>query len=246
VHKRSGRVRHDNAVSKLKKDQSHANKGTTAIVCLKAGLFGLGTLWLGPLIAIMRGFTPKYFVFALIFLIFYFFFVYFEHHAGMGALAIAAMGIVVLYGVVCIFYVFALVSSAIQKNVGRVFSVLIGLLLLLTLLPFRHSIEEVVFFAIDYYRFKFNESYYTSAVADGSIHNDPKVIFFSWGSGGFIGTNFFYALAYDESGQIAKESRSQEWKDRVSKQFRVLLHQDCSSKIKNLKGHFYSVSTLCP
>src|SRR5262249_9988405 len=70
-----------------------------------------------------------------------------------------------------------------------------------------------------------------------------KVVFFKWGSTGFLDAASYFWLVYDESGEIAlpDEERSQAWKDRGYPEHR-LVDEHCLTSTQRLSSHYYSMA----
>jgi hypothetical protein len=113
--------------------------------------------------------------------------------------------------------------------------------------PFIFPIWPFEFRAIELMRFFLNKGYYDAMIEKiPPAERASKVVFFKWGSTGFLDAASYHSLVYDESGEIAlpEEERSQAWKDRVYPEHR-LDDEYCVTSAKHLVGYFYSLVEHC-
>jgi len=187
-------------------------------------------------------------IFACVLVIFLVLFRYIEVHVGIGGLAIVSIALFLLYIVILATYLLLFAWNLIQRRLKAALSLFGGIIILSMILIFGQVLNDSVFYSIDFLRFHANKAHYIAVVQNAPPDPDGmKVIFFDWGSGGYLATNFFYALAYDNSGQIIfpAEMRTKQWKQIVSAQYNIMNEERCNSKIRTLEDAFYLVETLC-
>jgi hypothetical protein len=113
--------------------------------------------------------------------------------------------------------------------------------------PFIFPILSSEYRAIELVRLYFNKGYYDAVIAKlPPAERASKVVFFKWGSTGFLDAASYFWLVYDESGEIAlpDEERSQVWKDRVYPEHRFL-DGHCLTSTRHLSGYYYSMVEHC-
>ena len=92
---------------------------------------------------------------------------------------------------------------------------------------YAQTITKHSFQIMDLIRFSISKNYYLQVVAD----QKEKTQRFSWGSGGFLGTNFFYTLVYNPGGPYASSTSAK--------------HEGCSATVSELRNDFYVESEIC-
>jgi hypothetical protein len=109
-------------------------------------------------------------------------------------------------------------------------------------------IEPPIQEAIDRARFYAARGSFEAIIAKiPSEERSSRVMFFDWGEGGFAGSNTFYWIVYDESGEIllSDPERTTGWKEQVYSRNSILNSRNCRTAAVHLGGHFYSISTHC-
>ena len=175
-------------------------------------------------------------------------FLYFETHAEIGFLSLIFLVLFIGYIGVLIYFAVRSIGSGFQRQFFLSSSQAVAALILALGLLFGRQLTDVSFFLIDYGRLFISMSYFDrEAQRQLGIQNAPPSASFSWGSGGFLGTNFFYTLVYDRGGEIALIGRDgRRPSDTVlAKNNPIITADRCTSRARHLTGYFYSVSTVC-
>jgi len=175
-------------------------------------------------------------------------FLYVESHAGIGLLSPIFLVLFVGYIGVLIYFAVRSIVSSFQRRFFLSGSQAVAALILALGLLFGRQLTDISFFLIDYARLFVSMSYFDrEAQRQLGIQNAPTLASFSWGSGGFLGTNFFYTLVYDQRGEIAligNDGRRPS-DTALAKNNPILTADRCTSRARHLTGYFYSVSTVC-
>ena len=101
---------------------------------------------------------------------------------------------------------------------------------------------------IDFLRFYLWSRYYEDQVARARrTIGTPTLMSFDWGESGFAGQNYFYALVYDDSDEIAqpRSDRSEEWAARAKIYAPTLLTGSCRTSARAVGMHFYVLNESC-
>lgn len=152
---------------------------------------------------------------------------YLEQHAEIGMLSLIFISLSLMYCCFVAFLVIMLIVNVLKRKYILVVMVCLALLTMFAAVARARKITEHTFYAIDLVRFNIFKDYYLSAISD----DKDRAHRFAWGSGGFLGTNFFYTLLYlpDKSSEIPGISRG----------------QGCSATAIELQKNFYIESEIC-
>jgi hypothetical protein len=137
--------------------------------------------------------------------------------------------------------IFALVTGRFKRAAALLLAPLI------VASPFLFPIWSYQHDAVELLRLYLNKGYYDATIAKlPPAERSTKVIFFDWGSTGFLDAASYYWLVYDEGDEIAlpDEERSQAWKDRIYPDHR-LVDEHCLTSARRLSGHYYSMVAHC-
>lgn len=189
-------------------------------------------------------FSAKYVIFSAAVFVLYPGLIYLGAHSSAGG---DLLVLFFFYFVVCPGYAVLFAKNLFQRNFRRVVSILLGIAVLVPMIYARSSIERAGSFAIDHGRFALWRAHYEDLVRKHPANDEgSKVIFFDWGGGGFILTNVFYELVYDNTGEIERpdNQRSKKWKDMLGSA-RQQLFESCNVGAKKLADNFYSLTTWC-
>lgn len=153
--------------------------------------------------------------------------VYLEQHADFGILSFVFMISSVIYvGLAGIFAV-AFVVHILRRKFISAMSALLALSMTVVVVARAQAITELTFQIIDTVRFSVSQNYYLQIVANQKDQTQR----FSWGSGGFLATNFFYTLIYLPDGSPSVPVSAK--------------HQGCSVTLSKLRKNFYIESEIC-
>jgi hypothetical protein len=128
-------------------------------------------------------------------------------------------------GLAGIFVVVFLVDIAKRKFFSAT-AALLAFSMMIFVVGRAQSITEHTFQAIDIVRFSVSQGHYLQIIANRKDQTQR----FSWGSGGFLGTNFFYTLVYRPDGPASQVSGK---------------HEGCNVKVTRLREHFFVESEIC-
>lgn len=174
-------------------------------------------------------------------------FLYVETHAEISILSIAFMfllvgyiGLLAYYAVGCVwhFVCFQLFSAA---------SMLLAVAVLALGLLCGRQLTDFAFYYIDLTRLNFAKAHYESLITQQSHEQkQQKILVFDWGSGGLLGTNFFYSLVYDGESLFSLGSQDQnKIGSRLAELHPGATSNHCRTSTRHLTGKFYSVSIVC-
>lgn len=187
-------------------------------------------------------------MFAILFVVIFSVFTYLENHFGAWATVPFGAILFLLYIPLTIAYWIALLVMIVKKRRKSAVSIFVGALVLSIMPLYGRILGDIISYSFDYIRFSYNQRYYLEEAAKRSREdNNQGPVFFDWGSGGFVSTNFFFSLVYDANDTLSMSGaqRLDNWKNAISQQNGVLNSETCRSRVVHLKGRFYSMSTVC-
>jgi hypothetical protein len=154
--------------------------------------------------------------------------------------------LLVIVIVVAIFLLLAVVALF-RRRFKRASALVLGPLIFISLYVFQ--IGWMLDVPRDLIRFYYHKKEYAAAIdALPPAERTSRVVFFNWGSSGFVGsgTSYFW-LVYDESGEVALPDgdRTEAWKDKVYPEHSEFTDKECLTKAHRLIGHYYSMMTSC-
>jgi hypothetical protein len=153
--------------------------------------------------------------------------VYLEQHTDFGILSIVfVLSCVAYVGFAGTLAIVFLVQIARRKFISGI-SALLGLFIALAVMVQAQALTEVTFQIIDNIRFSVWKDYYVQTIAGQK--DQPRR--FSWGSGGFLATSFFYTLVYQP--------------DKFAAGIFSPKHEGCSVTVRELRDNFYIESEIC-
>jgi hypothetical protein len=152
---------------------------------------------------------------------------YLEQHLDVGILSLVFMIFCLIYvGLAAIFSVAFLVNIFRRKFISGVAALLAVSMMILAIVR-AQTMTEQTFQAIDIARFSVSQDYYLRIVSKQQDQTQR----FSWGSGGFLGTNFFYTLVYRPDGSSAFSAS--------------VKHDRCNVTVSELQKNFFVESEIC-
>jgi hypothetical protein len=153
--------------------------------------------------------------------------VYLEQHTDFGILSFVFMISYLIYvGMAGIFAIGFLVHLLRRRFVSAI-SALLAFSIAVLVMASAQAITLQTFRLIDTIRFSVSQDHYLQIVANQKDQTQR----FSWGSGGFLATNFFYTLVYRPDGPPSSPVSA--------------THDGCTVTVSELRKNFYIESEIC-
>jgi hypothetical protein len=153
--------------------------------------------------------------------------VYLEQHADFGILSFVFMISCLIYVGIASILAIAFLVHLLRRRFVWAMSALLAFSITVLVMARAHAITPQIFQLIDFARFSISEGHYLKVVAN---HKDQTQRF-SWGSGGFLATNFFYTLVYRPDGPPPSPV--------------LATHDGCAVTVSELRKNFYIESEIC-
>ena len=152
---------------------------------------------------------------------------YVEQHADTGILSPVFVIFCLIYVGLGVFFVAGIFINMLKRKFILATSMLLASSIMTTSIVRAQELTERIFQGIDMLRFAVSRDYYLQTDASQKDRTQR----FSWGSGGFLGTNFFYTLIYQP--QNSSDSPA------------LPKRKDCRETVSEIRKDFYIGNEVC-
>jgi hypothetical protein len=153
--------------------------------------------------------------------------VYLEQHTDVGILAPVFMISCLIYAGVAVFFIGNFCINILKRKLVPSARMLLAFSVMIVSAMQAQELTAKAFQGIDVVRFCFSQNYYLRIIE----RQRDQTQRFPWGSGGFLGTNFFYTLIYHPHSSSDPPT--------------PVKRSDCTETMKKIREDFYIESEVC-
>jgi hypothetical protein len=153
--------------------------------------------------------------------------VYLEQHSDFGIMSLVFVISCLIYIGLAIIFAAGFLIHLLRRRFFLAMSALLAFSITALVMANAQAITQHTFQLIDSVRFSVTQTHYLKIVAN----QKDQIQRFSWGSGGFLATNFFYTLVYRPDGPPSSTVSA--------------THNGCTITVSELQKNFYIESEIC-